>query len=256
MIKKVSLEEILKIENLKNKEYSVKIIESNVFGNVISIELQCIGIDEHNLYVCSQLFDVKEQTSRLCLDEEGLPYYEVRLGPVTYQSYERIFVGNTCYADAVFGRNQMLIDEVFLKIKKENHFVYHEFMNYLENLINLLPNIINAKIKDYFLKNNTEMDAFSDLDLEILNCLLTRLGPDENLNNLERLSQQTKNMIMNAMNDIFRVWYHNYLILRGYEDRIDEEGNNASEALKKWVGLEMINLELNEFKRVREFTMI
>ena len=60
MIKKISLDEMLKIKSLKDKEYLIRKRDDYIKGDPVIIELQCKGFYGKDICVNSRLFKKTE----------------------------------------------------------------------------------------------------------------------------------------------------------------------------------------------------
>ena len=116
----VSLEEIVKLENLRDKGYLIREIDKDVNGCLTTSELQCRGYNDEGIYVSSQIFSRAGEREKICLDPEGLPYYQKTLGPITYNIYEKIFLYNTGFGSAMAHLNQKLLLEILKEIKQKD----------------------------------------------------------------------------------------------------------------------------------------
>jgi len=144
-MKKKSLEEVARMESLQAKEYLVKELDYNISDELIIAEVQCKGLTPEGIYsVGSKRFDTVNSSSKVCVDEEGLPYHENILGPITYQTYERIFLEDTDFGSRMVRLNQSLLLAALNQLKKQKHSVYHKFRSYMDELIVKLPHIKKA----------------------------------------------------------------------------------------------------------------
>jgi len=265
MIRKTSLEKILEIESLKNKEYLVRKTGYDVNGDLIEAELRYKGCDGEIIYVGSQRFETTDKSQKICLDKEGLPYFKTSLGPITYRIYKKIFIDNTCFGAAMGGLNQQLLIETLKRVKKEKHPVYQEFKNYVNTLIKKAPKIKEAKDKKHYFNDESDLANYSELDLKIFEYLtakdITFSRDDYNPNNYDvddiSLSQiQYVDFKTGSTKEeaAFILWYRNYMLSKGYEDKVEDQWSKSNKALKKWINKVSKRLEANGFKRIERFT--
>lgn len=227
MIKKIPLEEILNRNSLRDKEYLVREIDLSCNNNLVTAELQCKAVDGNTIYVGSQRFSKidADKSRKIYLDEEGLPYFKRSLGPVTYQIYEEIFIGNDGFAAAMGRENQNLLLKILKKVKEENHFVYQKFKEYIGQLIKKTPKIKEAKDKKHFFGDQTDLNKFPELDLKIFEYL--------------------------AVED--RRAYTISLFKKNYKDQVEDPFEKESKALEKWILHVAKKLEEKGFKKVEQF---
>ena len=264
MLKKISLEEIARKKSLRNKEYLVREIDNDTGGNLFTAELQCKGSAKGIMYVSSQRFR-KDEREKVCLDKEGLPYFEKTLGPITYQVYEEIFLGNTGLGSAMTHANQKLLREILRKIKKKKHPVYQEFRSYIGKLIKEAPKIKEALDKKYFFHDERGLANFSELDLEIFKYLTAKsiralsrdYDPDNHyVKNIKLHQIQHVDFYTGSTKEeaAFMLWYRNYMSSKNYRNKIEDPWSKSSKALEEWVSKVSENLEAKGFRRVEQFT--
>ena len=76
----VSLEEIIKIENLENREFLARPILSNTWEELYNAEIMYMGTAGDVVYTGSQRFSHIDVPREMRIDSGGLPYIFIPLG--------------------------------------------------------------------------------------------------------------------------------------------------------------------------------
>lgn len=225
----ISLEEILKKKDLTNQKYTIekKGIKERLRTGV-NVEIKFKANLNDVIYVGSKKIDVYSQEEYIQIDKKGFPYYEKHLGPIKYNTYEEIFLTNTCFAAAMGDLNGTLISAVYDMMKAQDHPIYLEFKEILNSVLENSEKIEQAiKRKEYF-KDSSELKKFSESDIEIFNAI--KKEKDEN--------------------HIFKDWYIGYLYDHGYEKKIEDPGKKESLKLGEWINKLSKKLESKGFQKV------
>jgi len=154
---------------------------------------------------------------------------------------------------------------ILSRFKSENHFVYKEFNAYLNELIKKVPQIKKAKDKKYFFNDTKYLDKFPDLDLKIYEYLTTKeisVSSDEynpnnyGVNKIKLNDRQKVDFRIGSTKEeaAFILWYHNYMLSKNYEKKIEDPFKKESDKLCEWIAVEAKKLEKLEFKRVEQLS--
>jgi len=263
VIKTISLDEILGLEDLIKKEYLIKTISKD---DPREIELRYRGENKEVIYIGRKQFNNYKETKEILMDDEGLPYFKIVLGPIEYNIYEKIFLGNTDFGSAMGGLNQKLLLNIFNRIKKENHQIDRKFRDYIYELIKKAPEIKEALNKKYYFENEEALKEFSNLDLEIFKYLTAKnftfrsgaYNPDNYCIDDINLNDEQKIDCFNGESKeeaAFIVWYRNYMKSKNYQAKIENPWIRSSIALTEWINKIVKELESKSFKKVERLSL-
>ncbi|MBS3146698.1 hypothetical protein J4471_03295 [Candidatus Woesearchaeota archaeon] len=214
MIKEITLDEILGIKDLEKREY---LVEPHRRGNNFNAGalIKFRASWEDIIYVGSQRLGIKlssldyiysENSREIHFDSMGFPYFEKKIDNLRFPIYKEIFLGNTDLGSGLANLNRTLLLNIYNYVRKNKHFIYEKFSNYLKDFKYKVPKIEeNCILKRYFYSSD-DTSKISRIDK-----VFFRIFEGDKLLNNSR-----------AREDAFIEWYRDFLICNSYEKKIEE----------------------------------
>ena len=267
-MKQITINQLFDAKCIYDKQYEVREKDPDqarsLSERLIRTEVVCCATDGKEVYVASSPRSSRVTTrERLCLDEQGLAYYEWRLGAVVYPAYDSHFLGNTSFASAMGRFHQKGVIDILKKVKEEQHPLYERFYAFLDGLIIRLGEIKDAKDREYYFGDDTEIKRFSELDLEGFRYLTAReyeaiYNPDnhptEEISITERQNVRCGDETKEEAT--FILWYSDFLCQNGYKQKIVPHLELEEQAFRRDLALFTDSLEKRVFRRVRKLQKI
>ncbi|MEA3378297.1 MAG: hypothetical protein U9Q69_01535 [Nanoarchaeota archaeon] len=263
-LKIILLDKILKMKNLGGKKYRIREIRFDCWDRLIEAQVECMGSKKTLSYMALQEFNTYNIARKVCIDTEGLPYFEYTLGPINYQCYDELFYHNTGFACAMGEMHQKAVFKVLKIMKSKNHPIYLKFRECVKGVIKKAPEILEARVKASFFDDESRLGEFSDLDLTIFKYLTVKkivlrgdgFNPnDYEIDNIRLEDKQNANYCAGHTKEeaAFINWYREYILSKDYKAKIENEFKKSSEALIAWLKLTADDLEKKGFEKIEHF---
>jgi len=228
MIKEITLEELLEIDNRTNSEYFLT-ENRDIDGGLIRAQIIFKSNSRDKIYVGRKTLPRNVENLGIFVDDKGLPFEKNKIEEFEYSVYDRLFLGPVSFATAMAGLHREYIETACNYIFENNHPVYKTFLSEKRNVKKISENIKQAYLKSKYFEDDAGLNKFTKRELSIY----------KNRNKLVR--------------ECFKSWYINYINDIGFKDLAESEFPKAGIYFSKYVDKFLENLESKGFKKLISF---